>query len=152
MKFLLRAHDMAIVITYGTFDLFHVGHSRLLQRARSLGSHLVVGVSTDEFNLSKGKRAINSYEERREILLASRYVDDVFAEECWEQKRSDIMRFSAAIFTIGDDWVGKFDNLSDLCAVVYLSRTNGISTTYIRNNVVDIYNGKQRIRDVPTLI
>jgi len=124
------------IVTYGTFDLFHVGHVRLLQRARSLGSRLIVGVSTDDFNSSKNKHAVNSYAERREILLSCRFVDEVFAEESWDQKRADILRFSADIFAIGDDWTGKFDCLSDLCNVVYLSRTDGISTTCIRNNII----------------
>lgn len=95
---------MKTVITYGTFDLFHVGHVRLLCRLRALGDHLIVGCSTDEFNAAKGKQSAMSYEHREELLRACRYVDDVFPEENWEQKQSDILKFHADIFAMGDDW------------------------------------------------
>lgn len=123
---------MTTVITYGTFDVFHVGHVKLLRRLRSLGSRLVVGCSTDEFNALKGKRSFMPYEHRAEILQACRYVDDVFPESSWDQKRADILREKADIFAMGDDWVGKFDELGDICRVVYLPRTENISSTEIR--------------------
>lgn len=126
---------MKTVITYGTFDLFHVGHVRLLRRLRELGDRLVVGCSSDEFNTSKGKRTVMPYDQRAEILLGCRYINDVFPETCWEQKREDILREKAAIFAMGDDWVGKFDDLNDITEVVYLPRTQDISTTEIRQLV-----------------
>lgn len=123
---------MKKVITYGTFDLYHIGHVRILQRLRSLGDSLIVGVSSDEFNQLKGKKSIFSYDERAEIVSSCKYVDFVFPEYTWEQKREDIIKYKATIFGIGDDWFGKFDNLSDLCEVVYLNRTEDISTTKIK--------------------
>lgn len=123
---------MTTVITYGTFDLFHVGHVNLLRRLRELGDRLVVGVSTDEFNAGKGKTSVMPYMHRAEIVRAVRYVDDVFPESDWEQKRADILREGAGIFAMGDDWVGKFDDLGDACEVVYLPRTRDISSTELR--------------------
>lgn len=122
-----------IVITYGTFDLFHVGHVRLLKRLSALGDRLIVGLSTDKFNQLKGKSVIFPYEHRKQILESCRYVDAVFPEENWEQKRSDILRERATIFAIGDDWSGKFDELSEICEVVYLPRTADVSTTEIKD-------------------
>ena len=127
-----------IVITYGTFDLFHVGHVRLLKRLRALGDSLIVGVSSDGFNAMKGKKSFFSYEERKEILLSCKYVDDVFPENNWEQKRSDIIKYGASIFGIGDDWKGKFDDLSDICDVIYLERTENVSTTDIKKELSKI--------------
>ena len=126
---------MKRVITYGTFDTLHFGHIRLLRRARALGDYLIVALSTDEFNALKGKRAFHSWEERRAHLEALRYVDLVIPENTWEQKRDDVQLYRADIFTMGDDWTGKFDFLSDLCEVVYLPRTDGISSTMIRENL-----------------
>lgn len=123
---------MKVVITYGTFDLFHVGHIRLLKRLKSLGNKVIVGISTDEFNDLKGKKSFFSYDERYEIVSSCKYVDEVFPENSWEQKRSDITKYGIDIFAIGDDWKGKFDDLSDICEVVYLSRTDDISTTKIK--------------------
>ncbi|MFW6094581.1 MAG: adenylyltransferase/cytidyltransferase family protein [Pseudomonadota bacterium] len=120
------------VITYGTFDLFHVGHVRLLKRLEMLGDRLVVGLSTDEFNEIKGKSVVMPYEQRKEILLACRYVDDVFPEESWDQKEADIRREGADIFAIGDDWAGAFDHLAPLVQVVYVPRTQDISTTEMK--------------------
>jgi glycerol-3-phosphate cytidylyltransferase len=125
--------DIKTVITYGTFDLFHVGHIRILERARGLGDRLIVALSTDEFNLIKGKRSVFSFEERRQILRSIRYVDDVIPERDWSQKRDDIEKYEVDVFVMGDDWAGKFDDLNDLCEVVYLPRTEGISTTYLKN-------------------
>lgn len=129
---------MKVVITYGTFDLFHVGHIRLFKRLSELGDKLVVGISSDEFNELKGKKSFFSYKERAEIVGACRYVDTVFPEHNWEQKRGDIQRYGATIFAMGDDWVGKFDDLSDLCEVVYLPRTEDISTTQIKRTLSNI--------------
>ena len=127
---------MKTVITYGTYDLLHVGHINLLRRASELGDRLVVGISSDEFNLLKGKSSIFSFKERKQILEAVRYVDEVFAEDNWEQKRDDIKRLNADIFVMGSDWMGKFDELADICEVKYLARTEEISTTYLKNKVV----------------
>lgn len=123
---------MTTVITYGTFDLFHVGHVNLLRRLRDLGDRLVVGVSTDEFNAGKGKTSVMPYAHRSEIVRAVRYVDDIFPESSWDQKRADIQRERAGIFAMGDDWVGKFDDLGDVCEVVYLPRTRDVSSTEVR--------------------
>jgi glycerol-3-phosphate cytidylyltransferase len=124
---------MRKVMTYGTFDLFHIGHLELLRRAKELGDYLIVGVSNDEFNDLKGKKCIHPYKERSEIVSAIKYVDRVIPEYSWKQKRSDMLEFKIDIFTIGDDWKGKFDDLKDICDVKYLSRTEGISTTEIKN-------------------
>lgn len=131
---------MKTVITYGTFDLFHLGHVRLLHRLSNLGDRLVVACSTDEFNATKGKRCIMPFEHRLEILEACRYVDKVIPERNWEQKREDIVKQKADIFCMGDDWTGKFDDLKDLCEVVYLPRTEDISTTDLRRSVIELYN------------
>lgn len=125
--------ERKIVITYGTFDLFHVGHVKLLRRARALGDRLVVGVSTDEFNRKKGKSSLFTYEQRVEIVASCRYVDEVFPENDWSQKPNDIERFGAQIFVMGSDWTGHFDNLTKGCEIRYLPRTQGISTTEIKN-------------------
>lgn len=124
---------MKTVLTYGTFDLLHYGHIRLLLRARALGDRLVVGLSTDAFNENqKHKRSFQPYEERRGYLEALRCVDLVVPEECWEQKADDVRRFGADVFVMGDDWRGKFDFLKPLCEVVYLTRTPEISSTQMR--------------------
>ena len=125
-------------MTYGTFDLFHVGHVRLLKRIRDLGDRLVVGLSSDEFNKVKGKKVIIPFADRKEILLSCRYVDDVFQENTWEQKREDIIREKAEIFAIGDDWAGKFDDLDDIVKVLYLPRTKDISTTELKTVIREI--------------
>ena len=135
-------NNMKTVITYGTFDLFHVGHVRLLRRLRELGDRLVVGCSTDEFNKLKGKESIMPYDQRVEILKACRYVDHVFPENSWDQKREDIRREKADIFAMGDDWLGKFDDLGDIVEVVYLPRTKDISTTEVRQLVRALHEEK----------
>jgi glycerol-3-phosphate cytidylyltransferase len=124
---------MTRVITYGTFDLLHHGHINLLQRARELGDHLTVALSTDEFNAGKGKQCLHGYEYRRAILEAIRYVDHVIPESSWEQKVRDVQKHAIDIFCIGDDWTGHFDFLEAHCRVVYLSRTPGVSTTAIKD-------------------
>lgn len=135
-----RFEKQRVVITYGTFDLFHVGHVRLLKRLSELGDKLIVGISTDEFNEVKGKRSFFSYSERAEIVNSCKYVDCVFPESSWDQKRHDIQKFNASIFAIGDDWFGKFDDLKDICDVVYLPRTEDISTTKIKQTLTKINN------------
>jgi glycerol-3-phosphate cytidylyltransferase len=126
---------MKKVITYGTFDLLHVGHINLLRRAKALGDYLVVVVSTDEFNKLKNKTAYYPYEDRKKILEAIKYVDEVLPENTWEQKIDDVKNNNIDIFVMGDDWKGKFDFLKDYCEVVYLSRTEGISTTKIKSDL-----------------
>ncbi|KRN93263.1 glycerol-3-phosphate cytidylyltransferase [Pediococcus stilesii] len=126
---------MTRVITYGTFDLLHKGHVRLLKRAKALGDHLTVCVSTDEFNAIKGKKAYTSFEDRKYILEAIKYVDEVIPEENWDQKINDVKEHNIDIFVMGDDWKGQFDFLSDYCKVVYLPRTEGISTTKIKRDL-----------------
>lgn len=121
---------MVRVITFGTFDIFHLGHLRILQRAKELGDFLIVGVSTDELNRrKKGRSPVYSYAERGEILGALRVVDQVFAEESLEKKAQYIRQFQADVLVMGDDWKGRFDELSEICEVVYLPRTPAISTT-----------------------
>jgi glycerol-3-phosphate cytidylyltransferase len=131
---------MVTVITYGTFDLFHLGHVRLLRRLAEMGDKLVVGCSTDEFNTLKGKKSVVSFEHRLEILEACRYVDKVIPERNWDQKRLDIEREGVDIFGIGADWTNHFDELSDICKVVYLSRTDGVSTTELRREIGTLQN------------
>ena len=126
---------MKKVITYGTFDLLHYGHISLLKRARELGDYLVVALSTDEFNAIKGKKSHFSYEESKVILEAIRYVDEIIPENNWEQKMIDVRENNINIFVIGDDWKGKFDFLKEYCEVVYLPRTEGISTTQIKEEL-----------------
>ncbi|TMN92331.1 glycerol-3-phosphate cytidylyltransferase [Pseudoalteromonas phenolica] len=126
---------MKTVLTYGTFDLFHRGHVRILKRLSQLGDKLIVGLSTDEFNAGKGKRSLFSYEERKEILESCRYVDKVIPESDWAQKKLDVVKYNVDIFGMGSDWAGKFDELKDLCEVVYLDRTEDISTTDIKQSL-----------------
>nr|WP_037952683.1 adenylyltransferase/cytidyltransferase family protein [Sulfitobacter donghicola] len=123
------------ILTYGTFDLFHVGHLRLLRRLSELGERLIVGCSTDEFNARKGKVTAITYVQRVEILEACRYVDLVIPESDWAQKREDVRRFDVDLFAMGDDWAGKFDDLRDLCDVLYLPRTEQISTTELKASI-----------------
>jgi len=131
----MTAQAQRIVLTYGTFDLFHPGHVLLLKRARELGTHLIVGLSTDGFNAQKGKSSTMSFEERKIVLEACRYVDEVIAEENWNQKLDDARRLGVDVFVMGDDWTGKFDFMKEVCSVVYLPRTPEISTTEIKRQV-----------------
>ena len=124
-----------VVLTYGTYDLFHIGHLRLLERLRALGDSLVVAVSSDEFNAGKGKRSIIPYEDRAAIVGALKVVDLVIPEHTWEQKADDIAEHDVAVLGMGSDWTGKFDHLSDLCEVVYLPRTEGVSSTALRGSI-----------------
>lgn len=121
-----------VVLTYGTFDLFHVGHLRLLRRLADLGDRLIVACSTDEFNLGKGKMTAIPFAHRVEILEGCRYVDLVIPENNWDQKRSDVQQHKADLFAMGSDWQGEFDFLGDLCDVLYLPRTDNISTTELK--------------------
>ncbi|KYG30878.1 glycerol-3-phosphate cytidylyltransferase [Alkalihalobacillus trypoxylicola] len=126
---------MKKVITYGTFDLLHWGHINLLRRARELGDYLVVAISSDEFNAIKNKESFHSFENRKMILEAIRYVDEVIAEDNWEQKVLDVQKHDIDVFVMGDDWEGKFDFLKEHCEVIYLPRTAGISTTKIKEGL-----------------
>lgn len=123
---------MKRVITFGTFDVFHVGHVRILERARELGDYLIVGVSSDALNFSKkGRNPIYSQEDRKKIISSLQFVDEVFFEESLELKGEYIEQFKADVLVMGDDWQGKFDHFSSQCEVVYLPRTPSISTTEI---------------------
>lgn len=126
---------MKKVITYGTYDLLHVGHINLLRRAKALGDYLVVVLSSDEFNAIKHKTAYHSYEDRKIILEAIKYVDEVIPEYTWEQKIKDVVDNHIDVFVMGDDWKGQFDFLKEYCEVVYLPRTEGISTTKIKQDL-----------------
>lgn len=139
---------MKVVLTYGTYDLFHVGHARLLKRLRAMGDKLIVGCSTDEFNTLKGKKTVLPYAQREEVLKSCRYVDHVIPEENWEQKRTDIVEHNVDLFAMGDDWAGKFDDLEEICEVLYLARTPDISTTEIKEYMAKIQDDRiQRLRN-----
>jgi len=140
---------MKRVLTYGTFDLLHYGHIRLLKRAKELGDYLIVALSTDEFNAIKGKKAYHNYETRKKMLEAIRYVDLVIPEYTWEQKIDDVKKYYVDVTVMGDDWEGnpKFELLREYCDVVYLPRTEGISTTKIKKELglQQPVNGKDQI-------
>lgn len=124
------------VITFGTFDVLHVGHIRVLKRSRALGDRLVVGVSADQLNLSKkGRAPVFPEDERLEIVAALRDVDEVFLEQSLEQKREYVVAHGAAVLAMGDDWRGRFDELSDVCRVVYFPRTPSVSTTALIEHI-----------------
>ena len=133
-----KGDGVRVGITYGTYDLFHIGHLRLLERSRALCDRLVVGVSTDEFNAIKGKRTAVPFEDRAEIVAALRCVDLVIPESTWDQKRDDVQEHDVDVLVMGDDWSGQFDSLKEYCEVVYLPRTPGISTTELRGHVVEL--------------
>lgn len=126
---------MKRILTYGTFDILHYGHVNLLKRARALGDYLIVALSTDEFNKIKNKKSYYTYDQRKMILEACRYVDLIILENNWEQKIEDITKYQADVFVMGDDWKGKFDFLKDFCEVVYLPRTPEVSTTKIKEAI-----------------
>lgn len=126
---------MKKILTYGTFDLLHSGHIKLLRRARELGDYLVVGISSDEFNKCKGKESVYSFEDRKLILESLRFVDEVIPENNWDQKTLDVDSHDIDIFVMGDDWKGKFDFLDSQCKVVYLERTPDISTTQVKETL-----------------
>lgn len=131
------------VITYGTFDLFHIGHLKLLQRSRALGDKLIVGVSTDEFNSKKGKKTLIPYEQRAEIVANIKGVSLVLPENSWEQKISDIQKYKVDIFVIGNDWQGKFDYLKEYCEVIYLERTENISSSSLKASLKNFSINKE---------
>ncbi len=126
---------MKRVITYGTFDLLHYGHINLLRRAKQYGDYLIVALSTEEFNLLKGKKSFFDYEKRKQLLEAIRYVDLVIPENSWEQKIDDVKTYHVDTFVMGGDWTGKFDYLKEYCDVVYLERTPEVSTTMIKEQL-----------------
>lgn len=126
---------MRKILTYGTYDLLHFGHINLLKRAKDLGDYLIVGLSTDEFNQAKQKKSYFSFEKRMYMLESVKYVDQVIEEKNWEQKIEDIKKYNIDVFVMGDDWKGKFDYLKDYCEVIYLPRTEGVSTTEIKENL-----------------
>lgn len=128
---------MKRVLTYGTFDLLHFGHIEILRRAKELGDYLIVAVSTDEFNEIKGKKAYHNYETRKKMLEAIRYVDLVIPENDWKQKRNDVIDYKVDVVVMGSDWENNenFECLRDICEVVYLPRTEGISTTKIKKDL-----------------
>ncbi len=128
---------MKRILTYGTFDLLHYGHIRLLKRAKELGDYLIVAVSTDEFNAIKNKTSYHNYETRKKMLEAIRYVDLVIPEENWEQKKDDVINYHVDVVVMGSDWAGsdKFDYLKEYCEVKYLDRTEGVSTTKIKQDL-----------------
>jgi len=125
------------ILTYGTFDMFHIGHLRLLQRLAALGDELIVAVSTDEFNELKKKTVLIPYEQRAEIVANIKCVDKVIPEHNWEQKIDDIKKYNVDIFAMGNDWEGKFDFLKEYCEVVYLERTKNISTTQLKKSLTN---------------
>lgn len=126
---------MKRILTYGTYDLLHWGHINLLKRAKQNGDYLIVGLSTDDFNNLKNKKAYHSYEVRKTMLEAIRYVDLVVPESNWEQKIQDIKDYKVDVFIMGDDWKGQFDYLKEYCEVIYLPRTEGISTSQIKEDL-----------------
>jgi choline-phosphate cytidylyltransferase len=133
---------MTTVITFGTFDVFHVGHLRVIQRAAALGDKLVVGVSADALNLRKKDRLpVFTEDERMEIVAALKPVDEVFLEESLEQKRDYILRYGADVLVMGDDWSGRFDEFGDVCRVEYLPRTPAISTTALIEKIARPVSG-----------
>ena len=128
---------MKRILTYGTYDLLHYGHIRLLKRAKELGDYLIVALSTDEFNAIKGKKAYHNYETRKKMLEAIRYVDLVIPENNWDQKIDDVKKYYVDVTVMGDDWKGndKFEELKEYCDVIYLPRTEGVSTTKIKKEL-----------------
>lgn len=134
---------MKRILTYGTFDLLHPGHIRLLKRAKAFGDYLIVGLSTDEFNKMKNKKSYYSYSMRKLMLESCRYVDLIIPENNWEQKKADVLLYRADIFVMGDDWKGKFDFLKKYCEVVYLPRTPDISTTEIKQDIISLQGKKE---------
>lgn len=141
---------MKRVITYGTFDLLHYGHINLLRRAKALGDYLIVVISTDEFNWDeKKKKCYFSYEQRKQLVEAIRYVDLVIPEDSWEQKINDVKEYKVDIVVMGSDWAGsnRFEYLNDYCEVIYLDRTDGVSTTKIKEDLKDLpYDVKKEER------
>ncbi|TAM09082.1 MAG: glycerol-3-phosphate cytidylyltransferase [Nevskiaceae bacterium] len=130
------------IITYGTFDLLHVGHLNLLESLRAMGDRLIVGVSTDEFNQEKGKQTVIPFKDRSRLVGALHCVDQVIPERSWNQKRQDIAEFGASVLGMGSDWEGRFDDLQDCCEVIYLNRTKGISSTQLKSTLGALSDAK----------
>ncbi len=129
---------MRKVITYGTYDLFHHGHVNIIKRAKELGDYLIVGISSDEFNeIEKHKDTYFTYEQRKLVVESLKYVDEVIPETNWEQKVEDVKKYGIDVFVIGDDWEGHFDFLKEYCEVVYLKRTEGVSSTKMKHDLHD---------------
>lgn len=128
--------EPTIALTYGTYDLFHIGHVRLFERIKQRYSRLIVAVSTDEFNAVKGKKAVVPFADRVAMVQACRYVDEVIAESDWGQKEVDVLVHGVDAVVMGSDWTGRFDELKALCDVVYLPRTEGVSSTELKADVV----------------
>ena len=141
---------MRRVLTYGTFDLLHYGHIRLLKRAKEQGDYLIVALSTDEFNKIKGKKAYHNYDTRKKMLEALRYVDLVIAESDWDQKIEDVKKYYVDVVVMGNDWQGneKFECLKEYCEVKYLERTEGISTTKIKKDL-NLQQPRNDINQIP---
>lgn len=131
----MEVMNLKRIITYGTYDLLHYGHIELLRRAKEMGEYLIVALSTDEFNKLKNKKSYYDYEQRKMMLESIRYVDLVIPENDWEQKISDVEKYHVDTFIMGHDWEGEFDFLKDHCEVIYLKRTEGISTTQIKEEL-----------------
>jgi glycerol-3-phosphate cytidylyltransferase len=125
-----------VALTYGTYDLFHIGHVRLFERIKQRYGKLIVAVSTDEFNAIKGKKSVVRFADRVAMVRACRYVDDVIPEADWAQKESDVLALGVDAVVMGSDWTGRFDELKALCDVVYLPRTEGVSSTELKADVV----------------
>lgn len=126
---------MKIILTYGTYDFLHVGHIRLLKRAKAMGDFLIVGLSTDAFNALKHKSSFIPYNQRKELLESIKYVDLVIPEDSWEQKVHDVREHQVDVFVMGDDWAGEFDFLQEYCEVVYLPRTEAISSSSLKGRL-----------------
>ena len=139
---------MKKVITYGTYDMFHIGHLNLLKRAKALGDYLIVAVSSDEFNAIKGKKTIIPFDQRAEIVRSIKYVDEVIKEDNWEQKVNDIKEHDINVFVMGNDWKGKFDFLKKYCDVIYLPRTKNISTTLLKTDIHKLNNFYATLKSV----
>ena len=125
----------SVAITYGTYDLFHIGHLNLFRRIKERYDTLIVAVSTDEFNAIKGKKSSVPFADRIEMVRSCRFVDLAIAENDWAQKPHDIQRFGVDAFVMGSDWIGHFDALAELCEVVYLPRTEGVSSTALKQAI-----------------
>ncbi len=134
---------MKRVITYGTFDVLHIGHINLLRRARALGDYLIVGLSTDEFNAIKHKESFSLYEDRKVVLESLRSVDMVIPEMNWDQKKDDISKNDIQLLVMGDDWRGAFDDLRAFCEVTYLPRTPLVSSSMIKRRLLEEHAWKQ---------